>query len=467
MPLEDRDPFFSPGDEDYLVERDTRLSESLLWALQRRFYAAHGADLWGSGRVPSYVTTNAWVARAYARVLVHTLMDLAEVDPDRAVTVLEVGGGSGRLAFLILTELDELLPHCGDRLPPFRYVLSDLSEQSLQAWEALPAFASWVASGRLDFARYDLSDREPILRLRGTGETRDAHSPGGPMVVIASYVLDSLVQDAFRVREGGLDEGRVNLLADHIFANADDPEVLSGMAMLFGWRPVDPGPYYAQGSMEALLRSYIPLLRAGAFGFPLGALQSLQALAAMCEGGLLMLSTDKAWCHPSQLEGQTAPFVLGHGSASMMIDHHAMGRWVQTEGGSCLMTSPRKGGVETALFALGQTGPLDLTRLAFHTELEAFSPADFTALTVAMDGAAMPRLDAVLRLLRMGAWDPAWLRSLMPSIRAHAATAPALQQAELHRALDHVERRIFPLEGEGFDTRALLAEARSCAGPPD
>ncbi len=65
-----------PKPPTYSLEAPTRLSESLLWRLQKNFFAAAGATAWSRGIVPHYVTSNSWVAGAYARVVLGWLRDV-------------------------------------------------------------------------------------------------------------------------------------------------------------------------------------------------------------------------------------------------------------------------------------------------------------------------------------------------------------------------------------------------------
>jgi len=435
------------------------MSESLLWDLQRRFYATRGAEFWGSGRIPTYVTNNSWIARAVARLVVHLLLDLGREDRDRMVTILEVGAGSGQLGFLLLTELFDLTEHCPEGLPPFRYVLSDVSESTLSTWSSHPRFTDWLADGRLDLAHYDLNDPDATLELRHAGERIDANHRTGPLVVLANYVLDSLAQDAFRVRAGRIEEGRVSLMADHPHADASDPATLTELAALFGWRPLPSGPFYEDLALESLLNSYLDLLTDGAFSLPLGAIRAMNQLANLSEGGLFVLSNDKGWSHSSQQEGHTAPNLVSHGSVSLMVDHHALGRWCVEQQGGYLMSSPREGAVETALFNIGSTADMRLTRLAFDCELEATSPADFLGLSLAMQAAEAPDIRRILSLLRQGAWDPGWLVHLIDAVETAAPDAPTHTVVELRRALDQVGRRTFWIPGRPQHAEAALARA--------
>src|SRR6185503_15652175 len=54
------------GDDDVVIEEGVPLARSLLWQLQRAYYEGQGIAAWSAGQVPQYVTTNPFIADAYA-----------------------------------------------------------------------------------------------------------------------------------------------------------------------------------------------------------------------------------------------------------------------------------------------------------------------------------------------------------------------------------------------------------------
>ena len=130
------------------------------------------------------------------------------------------------------------------------------------------------------------------------------------------------------------------------------------------------------------------------------------------------------------------------------------------------MSTPREGTVETALFTLDHPGPLPLSRVTFHNELEASSPADFLGLTKALTTGDSRDLSRILGLLRLGAWDPTWLSELLPDLeRATPLASPVLRE-ELRRALAQVGRRVFAVAGDDSDQHGVLARAHAAAQEP-
>lgn len=48
---------------------------------------------------------------------------------------------------------------------------------------------------------------------------------------------------------------------------------------------------------------------------------------------MLVISTDKGYTDDFEMEGATDPQVVFHGSFSMMVNFHAMGRYFKASGG--------------------------------------------------------------------------------------------------------------------------------------
>ena len=424
-------------DEDYLLERESRLSRSLLWSLQRRFFEQNPQGF-ADGSVPLYATTNAFIAQSYAQLIHSFALDCGVPGP---VTIIELGAGHGRFGFLCLTLLRERLRRLGMRLP-LRYVMTDFTEHSLDAWCAHPQLAAMLADGSLDMACFDVEQDEG-LNLRLSKTRIDALQPCGPLVVIANYVFDGLIQDAYRIRDGSLEEGRVSLVADAPHPNIAAPGLLATLSAIFTFSPLSDAGIYPESELNQILRFYMENLGDGAFCLPTGAVRCLQRMRGLSTRPVLVLSSDKAHNHLNQLQGQSAPMVATHGSISMMTNHHAMGRYVTGRGGEVLMTSSRSGELETAAFMLGGSAGERLS-MAFDDVIERFSPADFLELSQLGSPGS---LAGCLKMLRLASWDPKWLCELIPVLTGGLSGASREQRAELLAGLVAASALVFPIGG--------------------
>jgi hypothetical protein len=111
-------PLSPPSSPRFLLELEKRLSDSLRWTSERRFFHDRGIDAWRNDTVPHYVTNNPALARAYAAVALGFLRDLVAAGERftaaEPFTLIELGAGTGRFAFFFLTAFRAQL-----RLSPF------------------------------------------------------------------------------------------------------------------------------------------------------------------------------------------------------------------------------------------------------------------------------------------------------------------------------------------------------------
>jgi hypothetical protein len=118
----------------YPLEAPCRLSRSLLWRLQRRFFERRGIAAWSEGVVPHWATSNPYLAQAYSRIVLGFLCDWhALVEPSQPLYIVELGAGSGRLAFHFLRRFERLLTSSAFHATAFCYVMTDFAEPNLAA----------------------------------------------------------------------------------------------------------------------------------------------------------------------------------------------------------------------------------------------------------------------------------------------------------------------------------------------
>lgn len=445
------------------LEQDRRLSESLIWPLQREFYRRRGTEAWTSGELPWYVTSNSFIARAYTRMVAGWLRDLlaaGAIDRSQPVHVIELAAGSGHFAFLFLKKLQALR----DEMPALggldlRYVMTDLPEANLAAWQANERFQPFIENGRLDFAAFDL-ERDTEVRLRRSGAVLSPGSVANPVAVLANYAFDSTTQDLFFVKEGALHEGLATALSSQDEPDRSDPQVLGRLTIRYNQRPARD-PYYGEAALDGLLQEYREKLGDTAVLVPIGAIRCLDNLARLSGNRLLLVSADKGVTGFEEIVRLTEPHRARHGDFfSMDVNFHALGRYVEARAGHALLPNQRDRHLKTTAFILG--GPADSfpeSRLAFRESLESFSPFDYYRLSSGVrKGYAEPPLEVILALLKLGDWDYQFLVHYAPVIARAAAEAREGVKWELRRALDAVWENFYPMGVDvAFEIGRILA----------
>ena len=157
-----------------MIQNSTRLfsSKHILWELQKNFYKDVGEEAWTQGIVPSFVSSNAFIAKCYAKVIVEfanewfsksiTLEDGTVCEPDlnEPIYILEIGSGSGKLAYLLMNQIMKLCRfftkgHKDPQGVPFRIIVSDVARRNLEYWFSHSKLKPLFDQGLLEAALID------------------------------------------------------------------------------------------------------------------------------------------------------------------------------------------------------------------------------------------------------------------------------------------------------------------------
>jgi hypothetical protein len=95
--------------------------ESALWSTQQHFYATRGAGAWECGEVPSFISSNSFVADMYVKMIVEVILkfyrkrrsgSVEKRNPDGSklrIAVVEIGSGHGLLSLLLARKFREVM----------------------------------------------------------------------------------------------------------------------------------------------------------------------------------------------------------------------------------------------------------------------------------------------------------------------------------------------------------------------
>ncbi|MBI3927638.1 MAG: hypothetical protein HY319_19015 [Armatimonadetes bacterium] len=404
-----------------VLDRGRRLSESLLWELQRDFYHRLGDGAWSTWTVPHFATNNPFFAGKVFRLVRGFLRDF----PQGAV--LELGAGTGRFGFL----LKRLLARANT---PIRYIMSDFSGATVERLRHRPELQPFAEHGGLEFARYDaVSDDPAQLDL------------AGPLLVIANYLLDTLPQDAFLLGEGRLYE-LLPILSE--CSDDDSLEPLERLSVGFEPHPV-MSSVYGEPLLDDLLEAYRSCLKSGCFCLPVAGLRALLRLSRRSREPLVLFSADKALTARLPLEGLREPPMQRHGGGfSMTVDYGAFERLCRSLGGFAVV-SDRPGHLSLGLFATGPPETMPHTATAFEELQAGLGPEDFLALHRSFRE-EIRDLAGSLAFLRLSGWDPTSFAMKLPGLLHHLPEAPPQVRRELEIALKEVAANHYPI-GERWD----------------
>lgn len=427
-----------------------RFSEAPIWDLQRAYYEEQGIKAWQNEEVPQYITSNPIVALAYAEMIYGFLQDRARIgEVNEQVTVVELGAGSGRLAFHILKELCELIEFAGIALPSFRYVMSDLAEGNVTYWQQHPSLTPYAKRGLLDFARFDaVNDAE--IRLTQSG---DVIRPGDllqPIIVIANYLFDGIPQELIYIEEGKVYDCKVSL------RYPDDPEGPALMSPTDKLEKVVMDYHYHRATeyeqetypYHDVIKLYSNKLDDSHILFPEIGMTCLQRLGQLSQQGFLLLTADKGDHRLENWEYSNPPKLIVHGSFSLTANYHAIQAFFEGKGAETFFTTHHHSDLNVGcILMLKEPKRYANTRLAYRRFVERFGPDDFFSMKQWFDGRIEEmELRQILALWRLGGYDSQWLLQTAKRIWELIPTSKEYEVEDVRRGIQLMWKTYYPLE---------------------
>lgn len=394
-----------PSDtSEYVVEESKPFSQSLIWQLQRQYYINQGAEAWSQMRIPFGITTNPFIAMAYSRVIYGFLRDwLPQIDVSEPVYIIEIGAGSGRLAFNILNQLDIFYGTSAVKDVPYQYILTDLAEKNVEFWKTQPQLTPFVEAGKLDFARFDLvNDTE--LSLEHAAKKLVGGALKNPVIVIANYIWDSLPADLFYVEDGQLFEVQTALVSERAEPDLSDPELITRINMVYDRSPIT-SDFYHDSEMQTLLETYRQQLPDSMLLFPHIALQCIRGLQQLSNQRLMLLTADKGHHRIEELLSvDEVPIAIHDNGFSTLFNFHAIVKYFEQKGGTVLATEHQHRSINILACLLGQA-EFPETRHAYHDYIARISPDDLYNVLLEFPSQKDMTLQNLLGYIRLKQYD--------------------------------------------------------------
>lgn len=414
-----------------------RLSQTKIWDALGAYYDMLGEQAWTSGIVPSYSTSNCYIANAYAEMILAIWLDKQAQNNTDPLTIIELGSGHGKFGFYLLRQLESIFASRGLDLNGISLVMTDYSEQNIQFLREQPQLAPYVEKGLVDFAIVN-GGTDRSIRLITQGITYSSQNQIANNVVIANYFFDSLPIDVFRVTDGMLQQALVT-----ISLTGDPPHILkpSGfferLNLSWSHQPV-ASTLYQDSQLNEILLFYQHQPHNITFNLPFSSISTLQFLASMTAKNLFVLSADKGFNHIEEMIGRGSSMAC-HGSFSFMVNFHAIGKWFENRGGVARHSSQRTGSVRFSAFSL--TNPLyDSTefQFAFQKRMEEFNPMDFFALRKSTKDTGALSREKIYAIIRLSCYDPHTFIKYADDIKASLSKPSSLIVFETEQMLERV-----------------------------
>jgi len=443
------------------LEKDVRLSESMLWEIQRRSYEDMGANAWSSGGVPSYVTSNPMIAHQYASVVLGFLRDCAgaegvmSLDRSAPIYILELGAGAGRFGYLFLRRLIQLLDSSSLSGLKIKYVMTDVVEKNIDFWRDHDLLKPYVERGELDFAFFDgeQSNCEEMITLINSGEILSRDSITNPLIALGNYFFDTIVQDFFKItNDQKLCEGRITL--NYETGDAEDladPYVIKNIKWQYAYEPIAEGKYYGDfPELDTVLKQYTEQFHGVTFPFPLGAFRTTKRIRAMSRDRLFFLTADHGLISEEHVCRSKSLSKSVHTSFSMPVNYHALSLYAHNEGGDVLSTQFPDPKLIVAGFLFGiERGGFVETHQAFNSTVGVFDSHDYFRLgSYLKDVQSESSLESMILFLKLGEWDPINFNQYIEDIKKNIGNGSEDDKNKIKEVVEMVWKNFFPVSSQ-------------------
>jgi len=439
------------------------LSQSAIWPVQRRYFEQTGIDAWRQAEVPHYVTNNPAVARSYAEIVFAFFRDRNRLyeNVNEPIYIVELGGGSGRLAYHFLRDLCRMCEQASFSVPEFVYVLSDLPSGNMSFWREHPRLKPYMEQGLLDIACFD-AERDTELHLQASGRVIGPQLLEQPMVLIANYFFDSIPQDLFRFYEQQAYTYTVDLPEPEM-AESFDPAAWLKQAELRGRYDEMPPAMYEEREFNAILQQYRERLNDSHVYFPVVGLRCLERLRRLSTEGFMLLSADKGGDAWEELEGNPLPGLVRHGSVSLTVNYHAIKSFYERQAAQAYFTQHRHQFINVAcIVMLADSASYSEVRLAYERWVGRYGPDDFFTLKKHFD-AHLHEMDLrhLLALIRLSGSDARLFKQAVPFLLNLVPKSAPRERTDLQALMRQVWEGYYPIGEEqdlAFDLALLFYE---------
>ena len=330
-----------------------------------------------------------------------------------------------------------------------------MAEKNLQFWIDHPALKPFVQKGVLDFALFDAANPAPLL-LRNAGTLLDRDTVANPLVLIATYVLDSIPHDSFHVGGQRLEENRVAVLSSQPEPDPSDPEILKRLT-LDTLRRETTSDYYEDAEFNRILEDCRLQFNDTGFNFPVAALGCLRFFRELSRGRLMLLTSDSGYRSMEAPNPAHEARFSPEGYFWSQVNFDAIGRYCVNAGGRVLSTTYRYTDIDTLVMLFGNPGnSYAETGCAFHEHVEKAGPGDYsnTRRNSPPDPQSLD-LDAIVSYLRFNLWDSNSFCFCFKALYDKLQSVDDLRKPELLSTINQVHRNYYYL-GEEPDVIFML-----------
>ncbi|KAK8813303.1 hypothetical protein WA158_002895 [Blastocystis sp. Blastoise] len=392
----------------FIIQQSIPFCDSLFWQLQRMFYEDNNVKAFATSEVPSFVTSNAFVANAYADLILKYLLDWyenPECNKTQPVYILEAGAGHGKLGYLILKRLMELKEFWPTQVKhPFIYILSDFTPATVKWWNNIGYFDEYKKEGIIDFAVFDC-ENDNSIHLELSGITYSRGEIKNPLYIIANYLFDSLKQDVFLFENNNVYRGMLTLSSNQNETIPVKSDVIPRLQYTWSYQPVPNSEYiYTNEDLNSIIRYYKKNVKSAIVPIPTGSVLFLKNMSDITDNKLIILCGDSGNTSISEFTKKDI-YISVNGAFSLSVNFHAIDLCMKNRGGE-IFTSPYIDGFRTCIYTYGvNSSLLKRFKWSIQRHLSTFTPDAFFSLQKSIKDESTPSGRTILSLLRLSGYE--------------------------------------------------------------
>ncbi len=433
------------------IEASQLFSESSIWKLNRDYYQKEGIDAWRNEEVPHQMTCNSMVGKTYAELIFGLLRDIAHKNnTTEIVYILELGAGTGRLAYHILKHLEKITSKLNIILPPYCYIVSDIVEDSLSFYETHPQFKDFLEKGLMDVCHFDAIGSEE-LNLRYHKRKINSQSLQQPLVVISNYFFDSIPTDLFHIQNQTISTCSVSLHSKENPKDMQEKDLIENLQLKFEKKQLEK-PFYQEAIYNDLLEEYQEIIINSHLFFPKKSFQCLTNLQALSQQGIMVISMDKGFHEIQDLQKKGEPELIAHGSFSIWVNYHAFIQFCQKLGGTSFFPEYSTFHLQVGcLMFFADSETYKETKASYQNHINIFGPDDFNSIKkFTYKNISKIHLKELLAFIRLSQYDSTLFKNILPRLKQLIKYITVNERKRLEETMQEVWDMYFSIN-ESFD----------------
>lgn len=427
-----------------IIDPAVLFSKSAIWKLNKRYYQQQGIKAWSEGPVPHHISSNARVGKVYAELLVAAMKDGILGKSEEPMHIIELGAGHGRLAFHVLRELDDLLAASKENLPSYKYVLTDVSEATLEFLAEHPQLQVYYERGVLDLGFFD-SDTSDAIQLMKSKVTLCDGGLHRSLVVIANYFFDSVASDVIYFKDHSATACLLQLSADKIYEDEDTEALIDNVQLQFSMDDREVKSIENNSDIiSSLVEHYKQNIAESFVTIPTASIDSINRIRALTTSPVIVIAMDKGINSTQALDHTPPPDMVTHGSLSFAVNFDALVRHCQMIGGSSMTARSPFLHLQVVCMSYNESTMGAEMALAYSRFVDDFQPEDLDHVkSFVFEHFATADMSEILGVIKLFAYDQEIFHRVMPRIKQLIGSVTHHERSMVSYALSKIATTYF------------------------